>query len=166
MSTLKLFIMKKLTGLLFLFLSLSLVSCSSDDSGDTTNVDPVGSTYLKFNLNGQDYSFEPETMTTMQMLVRGDKHIDGVFHSISLWMPKVPTVGSHPITDAFPTDANINTLYNANVWVGQEIVDATSGTMVITEITENYIKGTFSFTGSNDNGTTATVTNGSFRSLK
>ncbi|RYG10931.1 MAG: hypothetical protein EOO07_21385 [Chitinophagaceae bacterium] len=158
--------MKKLSSLLLLFLSLSLVSCSSDDSGGSNGGDQVGSLYIKFNLNGQDYSFEPETMTTLQMLVRGDKETNGVFTSISLWMPVEPTVGSHPITDAFPTDANINTLHNANVWVGEEIVDATTGTMVITEVTEHHVKGTFSFSGTNDNGTAATVTNGSFRALK
>jgi hypothetical protein len=49
---------------------------------------------------------------------------------------------------------------------GSEIVDASLGTMVITEVGEDFVEGTFSFSGTNNNGTTATVTNGRFRALK
>lgn len=159
--------MKKLSCLLLVLFSLSFISCSSDDATPIDDINnPDDTLYIKYTLNGQQYEFEPETLTSLQILVRGDGEVAGVYNSISLWMPTSPAIGSHPITDAFPTDANIATLYNANVWVGSEIVDAATGTMVITEVSEEYVKGTFSFSGTNDNGTTATVTNGSFRALK
>jgi len=160
--------MKKLSCLLLVVFSMSFLACSSDDAAPNNNDinNPDEALYLKFTLNGQQYDFEPETLTSLQMLVRGDQEVGGVFRSISLWMPTTPTVGSHPITDVFPNDANVNTLYNANVWVGSEIVDASSGTMIITEVGQDYVKGTFSFTGINNNETTATVTNGSFRASK
>jgi hypothetical protein len=154
--------MKKLSYLLLVLISMSFLACSSDDNSSNSDAE----LYLKFSLNGVQYDFEPETLTSMQILIRGDQQVGGVYNSISLWMPTAPAVGSHPITDAFPSDANIATLYNANVWVGSEIVDASSGTMVITEVGEDFVEGTFSFSGTNNNGTTATVTNGSFRALK
>lgn len=158
--------MKKLSCILLVLLSMSFLACSSDDSSSNNSTNPDGELYLKFTLNGVAYDFEPETLTSLQILVRGDQEVGGVFNSISLWMPTAPAVGSHPITDAFPSDSNIGTLYNANVWVGSEIVDASTGTMVITGVGEEYVEGTFSFSGTNDNGTTATVTNGSFRAYK
>lgn len=158
--------MKKLSCLLFVLFSLSFVACSSDDAASPDINNPDETLFIKYTLNGQQYDFEPETLTSLQILVRGDGQVNGVYNSISLWMPTEPSVGSHPITDEFPTDSNIATLHNANVWVGDEIVDASSGTMVITEVGDEYVEGTFSFSGTNDNGTTANVTNGSFRALK
>lgn len=158
--------MKKLSCLLLVLFSLTFVACSSDDAATPDINNPDETLFIKYTLNGQAYEFEPETLTSLQILVRGDGEVSGVYNSISLWMPTEPSIGSHPITDDFPNDANIATLYNANVWVGSEIVDASSGTLVITEVGEDYVEGTFSFSGTNNNGTTAAVTNGSFRALK
>jgi hypothetical protein len=159
--------MKKLSCVLLVLFSLSFFACSSDDaSSDNNTNNPEEALYLKFTRNGVQYDFEPETLTSLQILVRGDQEVAGVYSSISLWMPKTPSVGSYPITDAFPNEFNITTLYNANVWVGDEIVDASSGTIVITEVGDNYVEGTFNFSGTNNNETTAIVTDGSFRALK
>jgi hypothetical protein len=113
-----------------------------------------------------NYDFDPETITSLQKLIAGDQEVATVFTRLSLWMPVTPTVGSHAITDDTPTDANIGTLHNADLWIGDATYTATSGTLVVTEIDSEYIKGTFSFTGDDGNGVTISVTNGSFRAFR
>lgn len=66
----------------------------------------------------------------------------------------------------FVSDENVDTLYSADVWIADEVIDASSGTLVITELGDGYVKGTFSFTATNDEGTTATITNGTFRAIR
>lgn len=151
--------MKKLSFILLVLFSISFSSCSDDDSsGGSTDDDEL---YLKFTYNGQQYNFEPETITSLQRLVAGNQEVNSVFTRLSLWMPVTPILGSHEITDATPTDANLTTLHNAELWVGENIFEGTSGTLVITEFDDDYVKGTFSFSGAN-----FTVTNGSFRAYR
>ncbi|MCA6422830.1 MAG: hypothetical protein IM568_08450 [Flavobacterium sp.] len=154
--------MKKLSFLFFVLLSIGIIGCSSDDdSSGGGNQD--NSVYIRFTLNGEEYDFDPETLTSLRTLILGDEEVNNVYTRISLWMPEEPSLGTHTISDDFPSDANLATLYSANVWIGEEVIDASSGVLVITELGDEYVKGTFSFTGTNDEGTTATVTNGSFR---
>ena len=156
--------MKKLSYLLLVLFSLSFAACSSDDdsSGNGGN-NQDDELYIRFTVNGQSYDFEPATITSLQKHIMGDEDVNDVYTRISLWMPVNPTLGSHAITDDFPSDDNLDTLYNAEVWLGDDTIEATSGTLIITELDEEYIKGTFSFTGTNENGQTVTITNGSFR---
>lgn len=157
--------MKKLSFLLFAFISISFLGCSSDDDSPTPEEgNPDTSLYLRFTLNGTEYDFEPETLTSQRTLILGNETVNEVYSRISLWMPNEPSLGTHEISDDFPSEANLTTLYSADVWIGEEVIDASSGTLVITELSDDYVKGTFSFTGTNEEGTTATVTNGSFRS--
>lgn len=152
--------MKKIACLFLALITLSFSACSSDSSSDGNQTDDL---YLKFTYNGQQYDFEPETITSLQKLIAGDQEVNSVFTRLSLWMPVTPTVGSHPVTDDTPTDANIGTLHNAELWVGDNTYTGTSGTIVITELDAEYVKGTFTFTGTTDTGATVSITNGSFR---
>lgn len=93
----------------------------------------------------------------------GYKETNAITTRLSLWMPVTPTVGSHTITDDTPTDANIATLHNAAFYVGDDTYEAISGTLVVTELTTDIVKGTFSFVAEDINGVTVTVSNGSFR---
>jgi hypothetical protein len=155
--------MKKLSYIFFVLFSLSFVACSSDDNSSGGEDDNL---YIKFTLNGQQYNFEPETITSLQRLIMGDEDVNDVYTRISLWMPVTSTTGSHVITDDTPTDENLDILYNAELWVGDATYTATSGTLVITELNDDYVKGTFSFTGEDENGVTISVTNGSFRAYR
>lgn len=157
--------MKKLSFLFFALITISLMGCSSDDdSSGGGNQD--NTFYLRYTLNGVNYDFEPETLTSLRTLILGSGTVNSDFSRISLWMPNGATVGTHQITDDFVSDDNVDTLYSADVWIGDEVIDASSGTLVITELGADYVKGTFSFTGTNDEGTTATVTNGTFRAIR
>lgn len=93
----------------------------------------------------------------------GQQDINNVTTRLSLWMPVTPTVGSHAITDDTPTDTNLGTLHNASFYVGDDTYDGVSGTLVITELTSDIVKGTFSFVAEDFNGATVTASNGSFR---
>lgn len=154
--------MKKLSFLFLVLFSLSFVACSSDDSSGSSDSE----LYLKFTVNGVNYDFEPETLTSLQKMIMGQQDINNVTTRLSLWMPVTPIVGSHAITDDTPTDANIATLHNAAFYVGDDTYDAISGTLVVTEMDSEYLKGTFTFTGEDENGATVSVTNGSFRAYR
>lgn len=156
--------MKKLSYLFLVLFSLSFIACSSDDnsSGDGGE----DSLYIKYTVNGVNYDFEPATITSLQKLIMGEQEINSVYNRISLWMPVTPTVGSHAITDETPNDTNLETLHNAELWVGDATYTAISGTLVVTEMDNEYLKGTFTFTGEDENGATVSVTNGSFRAYR
>lgn len=156
--------MKKLSYLFLVLFSLSFIACSSDD--DSSGDGGEDSLYIKYTVNGVNYDFEPATITSLQKLIMGEQEINSVYNRISLWMPVTPTVGSHAITDETPNDTNLETLHNAELWVGDATYTATSGTLVVTEMDNEYLKGTFTFTGEDENGATVSVTNGSFRAYK
>lgn len=153
--------MKKLSYVFFVLISLCVISCSSDDN--SSNGDDL---FIKFTANGTEYNFEPATLTSLSRLIMGDREINDVYTRISLWMPVTPVLGSHDITDDFPSDSNIDTLYNANFWLGDDTYEATSGTFTLTQVSSEYLSGTFSFTATNDEGTTIEITNGSFRAFR
>ena len=147
--------MKKLFALLTVF-TLILTGCSSDSEGSETEI------YLKFKVNGQNYNFDPETLTSMKKLVRGDQGGDNEYKSISLWMPEEVTEGTYSFSD---TPSDLETFNASYSSAGEDIyIDATSGTITITSVTDDYVKGTFSFSGDNE-GTTVNVTNGEFKAF-
>jgi hypothetical protein len=154
--------MKAIYSLFLVIFLSSFLACSSDASSDNNNDD----VYLKFTANGQNYDIDPQTINSMQKLIFGQNETSSVVTRLSLWMPVTPTVASHAITDDTPTDNNINTLYNAELDLGSETYIGISGTLVVTELTNEHIKGTFTFIGENASGATITISNGSFRAFR
>ncbi|WP_136668685.1 DUF6252 family protein [Flavobacterium sp. H122] len=150
--------MKKIIGLLAIF-TLILSGCSSDGDGSDNN----SSTYIKFKVNGQSYNYEPETIVSLKTLVDGYTGNGNTLKRISLWMPNEVATGTYPITDT-PSDVETyNASYSSE---GESIyIDGTSGTITITSVTDDYIKGTFSFSGDNE-GATVNITNGEFKADK
>ena len=154
--------MKKILSILLVVVSASFIGCSSDDSSNG-GADEV--LFLKFTYNGQQYNLEPATITSLQKLIIGNEEVNNVQTGLSLWMPENPTVGSHTITDETPTDANLTTLHNASLSIGDLMYEANTGTLVITKITDDYISGTFSFIITDENGVSAAVSSGSFKAF-
>ncbi len=159
--------MKKLASLVIVLFSLALTSCSSDDSSSTVppviDEPQVEQLHIKFKLNNDQYSFEPSTLLSLQRNIMGESYVNDVFKGISLWMPVTPTVGTHPITDATPTDANIASLYNVEVWIADTRYPADAGSMIITEVSTEFVKGTFTCSGTDETGQPFTIINGSFK---
>ena len=151
--------MKKLISVLMIVLSISLVGCSSDDSGGSTG----DSLYLKFSFEGQNYNFEPSTLTSLQKVILGNEDVNDVITTLVLEMPENPSVGTFTISDATPTDANLATLHGANLSIDNATYRGNGGSLKITSVTDEYIIGTFNFTGVDENGAAFTVTNGSFK---
>lgn len=152
--------MKNLFYLSFVLFSLSFIACSSDDNSSGNGGNQDDELYIRFTVNGQSYDFEPATLGSLQKHIMGVDDPNDVNTRISLWMPVDPVLGSHAITTDF---SNLDTAYNAEVWLGDDTIEGTSGTLIITEVNEEYVKGTFNFSGTNENGQTINVTNGSFR---
>ena len=156
--------MKNLFYLLVAVFTLSLTSCWSDD--DSSN-DPEDELYIRFNLNGEQKEYmDPATITSDRKLILGDNQGSSDNGKISLWMPADIETGTFTITDATSTASNLETLYSADIWMDDEVIDASTGALVITELDDEYVKGTFSFSGTNDEGTSVTVTNGTFRAYR
>jgi hypothetical protein len=148
--------MKKLFYLVLPIIMLTFSGCSSDSSSGSED------TYLKFKLNGQQYNFEPETVTSMKILIDGFNSPGDDFVRLALWMPLDLTEGTHPIEISNGSDLEV---YSANLDKGDITVDGV-GSITITESDGEYLKGTFSFTATDEDGNDYTITEGSFRSLK
>lgn len=155
--------MKKLLYIFIALFSLTFVACSSDDNSPSGGNNTPDGLYLKFTADGVDYNFEPATLTSLQKHIMGYTGTDEDHVRLSLWMPVEPTVGTHQLTDDFPTDDNLDTHYSGFYYKGDMTFDSTSGTITISTIDDEYITGTFSFTGTDFEGNTVAITNGSFK---
>ena len=152
-------ILKKIMFLVMATAILAVSSCSnSDDSPAET---PSIENFIKFKYNGTVYSFNPETIEGLNRNIMGYEGVGNTHKRISLWSPLNITTGTHAIVD---DPQNMETTYAATFSFLPTIdnADATSGTMVITLVTNDVIEGTFNFTGT-ANGETFSVTEGSFR---
>ena len=153
--------MKKITAILIMLFVFTLSSCSSDDPAPSNQDTEL---YIRFSANGQQYSFEPETITSLQKVVAGYKFENNFLTRISLTMPVVPTVGVHEtiVMDGSEPVGDVDTEYSAFFWIGDDIYESTSSTITITAIDSDYIKGTFSFTGVTSSGAIMMISNGTF----
>lgn len=105
---------------------------------------------------------EPASSTSLKFRISADQGLDDTYRGIALVIPVEYSLGMHTITDA-PSDVDA---YEANYSQGDQTIDGTAGTLNITAINENYIEGTFNFTGEDGDGTPFTVTDGSFRAFR
>lgn len=158
--------MKNLFYLFITLFTLSLSSCSSDDDSPNNTI-IEDELYVRFTVNGEQKEYmDPATLTSLRRLILGDNQGSADYGRISLEMPVDIETGTFTITDATPTDDNLETLYSADIWMDDEVIDASTGTLVITELDDEYVKGTFSFSGTNEEGTSVVVTNGTFRAYR
>jgi hypothetical protein len=156
--------MKNLFYLFVIVFTVSLSSCSSDDDSSANNDDEL---YVRFTLNGEQKEYiDPATITSLRKLILGDNQGSNVYERISLWMPTVIEIGTFEITGDTSTDANLSTLYSADIHMDEQVIEASMGTLNITLLDDEFIEGTFSFSGTNDQGTGVTVTNGTFRAYR
>ncbi|HEX8561921.1 MAG TPA: hypothetical protein VF676_02970 [Flavobacterium sp.] len=155
--------MKNLKITILALVAVISFSCSSDDDNNGSN-NGSDDTYVNFKVNGEQIDIiEPATITTLSTVVLATEDNGESMRSIMLRMPNDATEGTHAIT--LSDSQNLDT-YNASVSMdGDTTVEATTGTLTITNIGTEYMEGTFSFTGE-ANGTTYTITEGEFRAFK
>ncbi|MDI1256430.1 MAG: DUF6252 family protein [Flavobacterium sp.] len=151
--------MKKLARIAFVFLAVMAMSCSSSNDDGGSSSDEM---YLRWTQGGTSYDIaDPGTISSLSTVITASQGTDASMRMLSLWMPNNATVGTHPIVYNSGSQTDV---YSANLSIGSDImVDSASGTINITSIDADYIKGTFSFTGTDFDGQTYTITNGSFR---
>ena len=157
-KTLKSILPKK--ALILLLISVMLGSCSSnDDSSDSGDSNYV----LTAKVDGVNFSRDNVVVSALNsqtdfytILAVGDTSI-----GLTLSSPVSTGTFTASETTVFSYQQNVPFI----VWGAN--ADAGSGTITITENTDTYIKGTFSFTGFNPaDNTSKEVTEGVFKALK
>ncbi|WP_298136281.1 DUF6252 family protein [Flavobacterium sp.] len=147
--------LKKLTVLLVLVLTSSLlVNCSSDGDGGSSS----DTFYLKYKINGTLVEVsDPEVINSLSKSLTGFT-TNG--KSLTLYFPLDVATGTYSITDE---PSNVDA-YGASYsdFETEVASDNETGTVTVTQVNADVIKGTFSFVGTNE-GATYTVTEGEFR---
>lgn len=146
----------KKTAMLFVLAVASAISvnCSSDSSSSSSNF------YLKCKVNGVLIEFnDPVVLNSLAKSITGNDA--DTSQMLTLFTPLAVTPGTYTITDE---PSNENSYGGSFSDFAEDVyTDNETGTLVITQVTADVIKGTFSFTGDDGNGGTVTVTDGSFR---
>lgn len=118
--------------------------------------------FINFTVAGQDYSFEAYTADSLKRLVKGDNENPDDFKGISLGMPLDVAEGTYQIVDPIGSDLEA---YTAEYDSASDnlYLDAISGTIEITTLTDDYIEGTFNFSGEDESGNEIEITGGEFK---
>ena len=151
----------KKAAMLLVMVTISAISfnCSSSDSSDDNN-NNSSTFYLKCKVNGTLVEFtDPMVLNSLAKSITGNDADTG--EAVTLFTPLAVGMGTFAITDEPSNENSYGGGYNN---FNDDIYsDNETGTMTITEVNADVIKGTFSFTGDDGNGGTVTVTEGSFR---
>lgn len=159
--------------LLLVLFSLTLSSCSKDDdenaSGDgggemTANISGVGS-FKSFPASSN--AVKQTIASTSTMLVVQGTNSDG--HGITMTIMGYTGEGTYDFTfgpvnssSAIYTKTDVNNPMDTQSWSSQYMTGST-GTITISEETEQGVEGTFSFKGKNGNDDTIkTISEGKF----
>ena len=158
-------------------IALVLSSCSNDDD-DNNNGGPSGNAggYVSAKVDGAQFdSMEIMGISTVSALRTGTG--DGTLisvtgssdssHSINIAMLGITSTGTYSVnpdsdgTTLAYVDSGTQTSYDTSNCSGA------TGTIVVTELTEDVVQGTFSFTGKVDEdcSQSKSVTEGSFRGV-
>lgn len=151
--------MKQIKFALLALIAGLTVSCSSSSSSGSAN----DATYVNFKVNGTQVNLiEPATVTSLMANISASEDLGADIRTIMFTIPVDATLGTHQLTIASGSDL---TAYSAEYMLGDISVVASSGTFTITSIGDEYMEGTFSFTGE-DGGTNYEITEGTFRAYK
>ena len=131
------------------------LNCSSDSSSSSSS-----NFYLKCKVNGTWVEFaDPMVINSLAKSITGNDSDTGKV--VTLFTPLAVANGTYSITDE---PSNVDSYAGSySDFNGDVYTDNETGTMIITEVNADVIRGTFSFTGDDGNGGTITVTEGSFR---
>lgn len=157
------------------FVALTTLSCSGDDSGGSTGGVAAAGT-IEAKVGGSNFKSMTIATTALKVSVGGATSItiqgsDSSGKTIQLILNGVDaTTGSYDIgvdtnISAVGTYTEINTsTFASTTWAAPYEGGGVVGEITITEITDTNIKGTFNFTGRNQENASDTkaVTNGAF----
>lgn len=146
---------KKAVMLLVVVVTSSLfVNCSSDSNNTNT-----GTFYLKCKVNGVLTEFtDPSVINSLSKSITGASAAPS--EMVTLFMPLTVATGTFNITSE---PSNVNSYGGSYSNFATDVYsDNETGTMTISQVDADVIKGTFAFTGTNG-GVVTTVTEGEFR---
>ncbi|WP_158837822.1 hypothetical protein [Polaribacter sp. L3A8] len=135
-----------------IILSITLQSCSSNDNDS----EPLEETYIKFTAGAETFNYtNVATAGSQNLTINGQ---DGSVSSISIWFPLQITTGTFNFSGDFFADGDYkinfeSTSLNIDGW-------SESGSVTITNVSSEYIEGTF--TGTVDG---VAITSGEFRAF-
>jgi hypothetical protein len=165
---------KKIGIVLTMAFATLLSSCSSDDGGGGGGTASLGQ--VKAKVGGTNFtSMDLATFATKQVIggfttiiVQGS---DASGKAIQLILSDYDGgTGTYAISDdanisaiASYIEANISNPMASQTWAAPYDGSGSAGSITITEISDTNVKGTFNFTGKNQNGDdTKAITNGAF----
>ncbi len=152
------------TFLAVFFIAITSVSCSEDDVVQSLGFEELGELHMKFKFNGTVYSMQnPTTVNFTNKTVDAFQGGSGNRLGVTLFMPVYPTVGVHFVT-ATPSDDDTYGAYFISEGNNIDIL-ADQGIINITTVTDEYVKGTFYFSGPNG-AATINITEGTFLANK
>lgn len=143
--------------LITLFAVISFSSCKKSNDSDPV----TGNGTISLSYDGTAWS---ATLAVQAVNTNGVINITGSdsnAHQAAVTLLGATGPGTYEITSIgqnqlrWTEGLGTNDTYSANGIVG-------SGSIVVDELSDTHIKGTFSFTGQNTNGDTRTITNGKF----
>lgn len=158
---------KHLSLALVLAVTTILSSCSSDSDGGGGN---AAAGTIKAKAGSTNFTSMTQASFAMNqggmLVIQGS---DASGKAIQLAIAGATEAGTYTISDdnaisviGSYTEVNLST-FDSTTWAAPYEGSGNVGTITISEITATTVKGTFSFTGKNQEGTdTKAVTNGSF----
>ncbi len=151
--------MKKIKFLIAFIALVTFTSCSSDD---TISLDDQ-ETYIRFTANGVDYEFlSIASVGSANFSLNGSKSVDGLItENMSIWFPLGFTTGTYQLTGDYFDPGDYKIFYDSED-IGVEGFAPSSGEVTISSISNEYIDGSFYFSGTKD-AIAITVTSGTFR---
>lgn len=150
---------KSIAFLLLVTVSFLTVNCSTSGDGGSSS----STFYLKCKINGVQFkSTDPSVLNSLSKSIVGiSDNNDTVQETLVLFMPLAVAPGTYTITEEPSNENSYGVSYN-NYDTEVASLNA-AGTMTVTQVTADVIKGTFSFTSPDGDGNIITVTDGSFR---
>lgn len=155
--------MKKLLTNLVFILCLALIATSCKDEDDSTGPSDLKIGEMTATVDGDDFKASNAMHVNATNLISGIQKIGGITsadnNSISIQLSQI---GGEPEVKTYSAICKYQESRGAIGTTDIETWNDNTGSCELTEVTATEIRGTFSFTGTNDNdGTTKTVS-GSF----
>ncbi|NUY81823.1 hypothetical protein HUK80_13025 [Flavobacterium sp. MAH-1] len=150
------------------FLTLALcfaAACSSDDAGGSGG---GSGSYLSSKVDGSNFKAEIMGQSTVVAVKNGNFYqvsgSNGDLKNIAIGLFNVTGEGTYEVG---PDTDNVLSYLENNISYDTSNCSGATGTVTITNLTEEKIEGTFSFTGKDDENCSSskTVTTGKFRGV-
>ena len=152
--------MIKISTILIAFYLFKLKSCSSDKP---VSVDETTVVYRKFFSHIINYIIlQLKRLHLSKKLINGYIIANESIARLLLWMPVSPSIGTLQLQNLSATNSNIAILYSGSFWLEDDVFLDITGSIPISAFDSDYIKGTFSCTGTTSDGATITISKGTF----